>query len=240
MDELQQRADLVDERLKDLSKTLSQLKQGLPIINQSNANLNQAFEPKGQSSAGIDGCLSYDETKKVLSGLKSIKQKLAKYEEERKREKEHLSRVRDNMRQELLAIKKEIMTENFRQTPEEFRKDLERQLLLIRQELVKVEQLKQNQNQNQTININGPPLTMTNRDALNKVKTELISIRKEMAGKLSQLKKYEQFEKDMDGYKDNIRKKLLEVKSIVQKYEQELTETKAELARLQTENEDYR
>lgn len=232
MDEVKQRADIVDQRLADLNKTLSQLQQALPLIKASNSNLNTVFEPKGGPLSNDDYVLKRSDAIKILTQLKGIKNKVLKYEKERIQEKQCLAQVRDKMRTELLAIKKEIMIDNCRQTPQQFRSYLTSQLVSLKQELIKVQALN-DKNKNKNKNINGVPLNGNNINVLNKVKTELIGIRKEMAQKLNELKQLQNVQQDFERFKNMVRDKLVNLKKEVQEYENELN-------RVQQENDEFR
>merc|ERR1719509_728601 len=127
---------------------------------------------------------------KVLAQLKSIRAKQVRYEEERVREKAHLVTVRAHMRSELLAIKKQLMADNLRQTPKDFREYLTAQLIGVKEQLLKAQNEKsQTVSQSQSLNAN-------DSNVMKRVKSELIGIRKDTAMKLGELAKHEQFSRE--------------------------------------------
>eukprot|EP00484_Ammonia_sp_Unknown_P030956 CAMPEP_0197025702 /NCGR_PEP_ID=MMETSP1384-20130603/5946_1 /TAXON_ID=29189 /ORGANISM="Ammonia sp." /LENGTH=648 /DNA_ID=CAMNT_0042454265 /DNA_START=96 /DNA_END=2042 /DNA_ORIENTATION=+ len=250
MDDDIQRANQVDQKLKDLERTLQQLQASLPTIVRANASLHPNFEPRTKEgdevvlnvSSANDPRLSRSNTLKIISKLQSTKAKIIKYDQQREQETMKLAEIRDRMKDELLAIKKEILAENFRQTPQQFRSYLQSQLHALKDEILRAQSAQQHEEKQSTLSADtaSTALTPGNVDVLNRVKTELVSIRQEMAQRLTELEQYRQFEREMQSYKGNIRDKLLKVKSEVQQYEQELSHAKRELHRVQSENDDYK
>lgn len=239
MDATQLRAKQVDKKLDDLTKTMDQLQAALPrMIAASNTNppkVSKSKQPQSKSKPNSDAVLSRSDTQTILKKLKSIKSKILKYEQERQREKEHLAQIRNDMRTELLAIKKELMVNNLRQTPDEFRTYLTSQLLAVKQELLKIDQ---QQPKSQIISGN-ESITNPNKAVLLKVKNELLGIRKEMARKIDELNQYKAFEQNFNEYKKNLNAKLVKLKDVVKDYENELIDTKKELQRVKAENDDF-
>lgn len=117
------------------------------------------------------------------------------------------------------------MADHLRQTPEQFRKYLESQLISVREELLRAE----------AVSKKSAATSVKDGDVnvLKKVKSELIAIRKEMASKLEELEAYRQFEREMEGYKKKLTSKLMNLRSEVAKQEEEMES-------LRTENEQYR
>jgi len=187
-------------------------------------------KPRSQSSDSSGAGLSRADAMKVLSQLKSIRAKVSRYEEERVREKAHLVTVRAHMRSELLAIKKQLMADNLRQTPKDFRQYLTSQLIGVKEQLLKAQNEKASQSQTAS---QSKSLSGNDSNILKRVKSELIGIRQETATKLGELAKHEQFSREFEAYKVNLQKKLHVIKGQVEGYEKEL-------ARTRKENEDFR
>ena len=212
MEAAEQRANRVDRKLKDLTTTVGQLQSSMK--GKQGGNTSNASDGPG---------LCRSDALKLIAQLKSIRAKVVRYEEERAKEKQYLQTVREQMRTELLELKKALMADQLRQTPEEFRKYLETQLNAVKQELLRAEATSK-----QSTMVGGADVNV-----LNKVKRELIAIRGEMAVKLEELKAHQQFEREMDGFKKKLTAKLMKLKSEVSNHEEELQ-------RLRAENEEFR
>jgi len=211
---VEQRAHQVDTKLKNLTQSMSTLQTAIK---------GQKGNNKKGKSRGTDGPgLSKADTLLILSRLKSLRAKVLRYEEERNREKQCFQTMREQMRTELLELKKEVMADHLRQTPQEFRKYLESQLLSVREELLKADAVPKQSEMKE------PDMTV-----LEKVRSELIEIRKEMALKLEELDSHRAYQREMDQYKRMLTNKLKLLRSEVAKQDEEMQ-------RLRAENEQFR
>eukprot|EP00485_Elphidium_margaritaceum_P010278 CAMPEP_0202701980 /NCGR_PEP_ID=MMETSP1385-20130828/15022_1 /ASSEMBLY_ACC=CAM_ASM_000861 /TAXON_ID=933848 /ORGANISM="Elphidium margaritaceum" /LENGTH=636 /DNA_ID=CAMNT_0049359525 /DNA_START=54 /DNA_END=1964 /DNA_ORIENTATION=- len=216
MDSLQYRVQQNEEKLQSLRRTLQQLKASpaLPTQNNNNDDTNNQV---------------------LLSGLRKIREKLLQFDQERAAERQHLSTVRDAMKHELLAIKKEVLVDGLRSTPQQFRSDLEAQLQSLKQQLLALklkEQQAQPQSQSQLVE--SSPLSAQKKDALRKVRDELIAIKQDMLrlktnnndnnnNSSSEQQQLVQLQTEMDAYRQMLTQKLLALKSEIQRYEDEVS-----------------